>query len=250
MKFLFDVYKKKHGPRFGSRFMKLLGNLLMGTPESKGWEGIRKDLLDTYYWDKNDRVIPVPELDEWMEQSVLVNEYRQVETPAVAKATSLALAVASILLVVAGTTIGNTRDANAIIKDMDEQRCEAFQAAVVNEQVPANMARFKSRIGRTCKPMIADAGKKLAEDMSDEQCQEFGWASAEGNLPARWAAHADVLSKRCAPAIEAQALEITKDYTPEDCEAFIANQEADAESTVANPYVSVIVNACKTILKK
>lgn len=251
MKFLFDVYKKEHGPRFGSRFMKALGNLFMGTPESKGLGDVRQDLRDTYYWEKTDRVIPVDELEEWMEQSVLVNQYRQIETPAAAKATSLVLAVASIALVVAGAQVSHAREAQKVVGAMSIISCEAFQASVfLGHDLPDQQAKFQSRIAGVCKDKLADAAKALTASMDDNACQQFVEKRDGNMLSPKHAAHGVVLSKHCRPAVEARGAELVKEMDADTCRQVLPLFEADEAPNHLAPYQDQLAKACKSILKK
>lgn len=251
MKFLFDVYKKNHGPRFGSRFMNCLGRLFMGSPEGKGLDGVRQDLRDTYYWDKKDRVIPVDALDEWMEQSILVNEYRQVEAPAAAWATTIVLAVSTTLLVLAGSRIANAREAGEVVGDLNPATCEAFQAAVYRgEELPAQQAKFQRRIANACKDKLRDSAKSLVASMDDNACMAFVVARDTATLPNRHAAHGDALTKHCRSAEQARGLELVEEMNAENCAELLPLFDADEAPAHLVPYQDQLVKACKPILKQ
>jgi hypothetical protein len=104
LKYLFTQYDNRMGPTFGSRVLKLLGTTFMGSPASKGLGHVREDLQKSYYYIKEDRILPQGDaaLEEWQMQSILVNQYREVEAPSVARtATAVGLLVATLCVALA-----------------------------------------------------------------------------------------------------------------------------------------------------
>lgn len=87
LKYFFIAYRDASGPRWGSRFMKAVGTVFLGSPEKKGLGHLREDIQEQFYYCKEDRVLPPPEeLQEWRNNAILANEYRQEELPACARA--------------------------------------------------------------------------------------------------------------------------------------------------------------------
>lgn len=111
LKYMFHQYNNRTGPTFGSRFMKACGQLVLGKPEAKGFEHLRKDLQDTYYYIKEDRHLPteVKALQQWEIQSLFLAQFREVEAPLVSKATFLFLLPLVFLCVLGAASISATQ---------------------------------------------------------------------------------------------------------------------------------------------
>lgn len=100
LKMLFPAYRDARNAKdFGSRFMDRLGRLFMGSPESKGLGRVLPELRNTYYYCKHDRIIPTDKVKEWFKDSILVNEYRQVEHREISKAAWMALSLYAVIAV-------------------------------------------------------------------------------------------------------------------------------------------------------
>lgn len=106
LKHLFHQYDTgQPKPCFASRLMKALGNRLMGTPAEKGLGHIMDELQNNYYYTQADRRLPreKKKLQQWQMDSIQVSEYRQVEAPQIALATSIAVFAGSFVLVAAAS---------------------------------------------------------------------------------------------------------------------------------------------------
>lgn len=109
LKYFFVAYRESTGPRWGSRFMKAVGTLFLGSPEKKGLGHLREDIQEQFYYCKEDRILPPPEqLEEWRNNAILANEYRQEELPACAKAVFRVNGALSVLVVCLAAAIGTT----------------------------------------------------------------------------------------------------------------------------------------------
>ena len=101
LKYFFVAYREVSGPRWGSRFMKAVGILFLGSPEKKGLGHLRDDIQEQFYFCKEDRILPPPEeLEEYRMHAILANEYRQEELLACSKAVFRVNGALSILVVV------------------------------------------------------------------------------------------------------------------------------------------------------
>ena len=105
LKYLFAQYDTRRGPIFASKLMTKMGEIFMGSLEDKGLGHLRQDLKDSYYRTAPDRRLPkgTAALIEWQRQSIQVSEYRQVEHPQIALATTLFLLMSSVVLVAAAS---------------------------------------------------------------------------------------------------------------------------------------------------
>lgn len=157
---LFLRYRPTDKPYFGSRFMRFLGNTFMGTPDSKGLGDLRKDLQDTYYHLKVDRMIPNGDADqkEWRIQSIKAQIYREVEHRELGKAIWIGLSVAALVVTFAVSKWGGDFNWGS-----DEADKEVSQVVAV--------------AGESSEPPSAQV-EKIEMDLAG--CQRF-WANLRAN---------------------------------------------------------------------
>lgn len=114
LKYLFAQYDTRTGPTFASRFMTVCGNLILGTPEKKGFGHLRKDLQGSYYRIKEDRQLPNDKasLQQWQIESIFLEQYRGLEAPQVAKATFFGLLPIVLVCVLAASVFNGSMKAS------------------------------------------------------------------------------------------------------------------------------------------
>lgn len=136
LKYFFVAYRESTGPRWGSRFMKAVGTLFLGSPEKKGLGHLREDIQEQFYYCKEDRILPPPEqLEEWRNHAILANEYRQEELPACAKAVYRVNGALSILVVCLAAAIGTTSSTSE-----SEASAQSMVGGLLGSAVPAATA--------------------------------------------------------------------------------------------------------------
>lgn len=107
---LFLAYADGKRLSFTSRFLNWLGQTFLGRPEEKGLEGLRPDLLKSYYYTRDERILPPKgERRQWREQAIKVELVRQFEHLRVALIAAGVGVIVTLALVSAGAMLGQAR---------------------------------------------------------------------------------------------------------------------------------------------
>lgn len=107
---LFLAYADGKRLSFTSWFLNWLGQTFLGRPEDKGLDGIRPDLLGSYYYTRDERILPPKgERRQWREQAIKVELVRQFEHLRVALIAAGMGVVLTVALVVVGALLGQAR---------------------------------------------------------------------------------------------------------------------------------------------
>jgi hypothetical protein len=101
LKFLFLQYDTNPGPTFASRFMKLVGNLFIGSLAAHDFGHLRRDAQASYFYIKEDRQLPPPgaALEQWQIEGILLAQFRELQAPQVARAAFYGLLVINFAFV-------------------------------------------------------------------------------------------------------------------------------------------------------